>query len=90
MRISVDHELGSAIPSPRSFILPHSDGSVFAPTDGIQSIAAYAQIDEEIPDRFSASFAQGHVVGMRAALIAMSFNSNRYTWTSTQIIGLAV
>jgi hypothetical protein len=87
---SVDHELGSAILGPRSLILTHRDGSLFAVTGGVQSIGADAQIDEEIFGRFSASFAQGDVVGIRATLIAMSFDSNRYTWISAQIIALAV
>ena len=79
IRKSVDHELGSAILGPRSLISTHSHGSLFTVTNGVQSIVADAQIDEKIFDRFSASFAQGHVVGIRAPLIAISFNSDHHT-----------
>ena len=56
---------------------------------GEDEAGADAQVDEEIFDRFSASIAQGSVVRVSTALIAMSFNSNRYTKISAQIFDLA-
>jgi hypothetical protein len=78
IRKSVDHELGSPILSPRSLAVANSDGPFFPVTNGSQSIGANIQVDKEIFNRFSASFAQSDIVGIRSAIIAMPFNSNPY------------
>jgi len=70
--------------------VPRGDGPFFSVTNGVQSIGADAQPGEENFYRFSASFAQDHIVGIRAAVIAMPFDSNRYIRIRSQIFGLAV
>jgi hypothetical protein len=48
IRDSVDHELDPAILGPRHFVLTLRNGTFFAVTDGVQSIGADAQADQEL------------------------------------------
>jgi hypothetical protein len=48
IRKSVYHELGSAIPGPRSLIVPRGDGPTSSVTNSVQSIDVDAQVDEKI------------------------------------------